>query len=385
MATVGVTDADFFRYYNVIPNLECAKLCTYYHNMHDIAVLTPHLEPARYTKFFIQKDYNDGIFPQAYFAPNCSYGGRAFNPDHYRPFDPPIEKTIPNMHLYDKYISYFSNVPSHMRVIKRILNCAHIRLSTDESTPKSFDQLMRILHNGRYSGLIFHDYDLARVSQAYDIIEAVSNTRHYKERAEIRPYPVGNKFPIQINSSNGLLKWLKILALPGVFYLQYNGIMDDQTLYALCEENERIARQTYYNITASCSGENDFLMNDLPKIFTQCLFLRRKHIKILLNYDEEIIVTPELKTILDLLNCWLSWAWDHENVRTQSLASFCRYDAKKHYNSWALLKSVTVNIDDVRDAFQWVREHNYELFKLFYELITVHYAGGKFQYDWTGD
>lgn len=131
MATIGVYDYDFFTYENVIPNLECAKLYTYFHNKREVAVLTPRLEPERYTHFYIRKEYNDGIFPKSIFLPNCNYGGRAFTPTKYSPLLPAIERTIPNMHLYDKYIDYFGRSNTEKRQIKRILNCAHIRLSTD--------------------------------------------------------------------------------------------------------------------------------------------------------------------------------------------------------------------------------------------------------------
>ena len=82
-------------YEHVIPNLECAKLCTYYHNRHDVAVLVPQMEPAKYTQFFIRKEYDDGIYPKELFLPNCSYGGRAFTPQHYSPLAQEIERTIP--------------------------------------------------------------------------------------------------------------------------------------------------------------------------------------------------------------------------------------------------------------------------------------------------
>ena len=61
--TIGVMDYDFFNYNNVIPNLECAKLVAYYRNHNHIAVLSPVLRPDRFNKFFVRKEYNDGIFP----------------------------------------------------------------------------------------------------------------------------------------------------------------------------------------------------------------------------------------------------------------------------------------------------------------------------------
>ena len=43
--SIGVFDYDFFNYESVIPNLECAKLVTYYRQHNHLAVLTPTLVP----------------------------------------------------------------------------------------------------------------------------------------------------------------------------------------------------------------------------------------------------------------------------------------------------------------------------------------------------
>ena len=148
MATVAVFDYDFFTYESVIPNLECAKLVSYYRNRNDIALLAPALEPKRYSKFIIRKDYNDGIFPRELFLPNCEYGGRAFNPAQYVPLAPlRAERTIPNMHIYDKYISHFGKKPAEQAQIKRILNCAHMRIAPDSEHLLSLEELERSLVN----------------------------------------------------------------------------------------------------------------------------------------------------------------------------------------------------------------------------------------------
>ena len=382
MGVVGVYDWDFMHYENVIPNLECAKLYTYFHNRHEIAVLASEIEPERYTKFFVRKEYNDGIYPKTLFLPNCEYGGRAFTPEHYSPLAPEIERTIPNMHLYDKYVDHFGTKTVEKQQIKHILNCAHIRLSTDEENPKTMAQLLRIFDTGGYTGIIFHDYDLARIEGAYDVIYELSQTRHFKTKKGINPYAVGNKFPIQVSNSKELEKWLKVISMPNLFCLQYNGLMDDDTLYYLCTENTRLARQVYYKIDEGWYNENHFLNFELPKIFIQALFLRRQGIKILLKYSDDKIITPELQTFIDLLNCWLSFSWMENFMRgTQSLYQFCRKNKLLHYKNWAFM-NVTVPTDDARDTFQYIRENNYELFKMLYELESVVYEGGTFIDEW---
>ena len=377
MGTIGVYDYDFMTYKHSIPNLECAKLYTYYHSQHEIAVLAPKMEPARYTKFFIRKDYDDGIYPPELFVPNCEYGGRAFMFDKYVPLKPEIENITPNMDMYYRYIDKFGGTVEDQTLIKRILHCAHMRLAPNSITARPISNLISEVENARYTGIILHDYDIASIKDSREIIKELSESRHFVEKKGINPYPIGNKFPIQVNSDEELHQWLQILGIPTSFFIQYNGIMENETLNWFCCENKRRASQLWYNISGKLSSENDFVMNDLPKIFKQVLLLRRRGIKILLKYDDKKIITPEIKTLIDLLNIWLSFHFkEEEHPLRQTLYQLCSLNSRFHYRNYAL-KTFKVKMDDARQCFQYFREKNYELFKMFYEWDRVTYKGGE--------
>ena len=383
IGTIGVWDNDFFTYENVIPNLECAKLITYYRTHNRITVLAPVFEPAKYTDFIVRKEYNDGIFSKKIFLQNVTYGGRAFTGGRYVPLPPEIENTIPDMHIYDRYIDHFGTLQTEKIQIKRILNCAHIRLAPDSINLLPMKSLQKYFYKG-ITGIFLHDYDLASL-KPYDLILQLQNQRHFVTREGLNPYPVGNKFPIQIYNSQELEKWLQLVVIPGAFSLEFKGIMEPITLYRLCNENKRMARQIYYNIAYGCSNENDFFINRLSKIFIQVLFLRRQHIKILLKYDDGFFVTRELELLVQLLNCWLSFYWQENFIpRCQSLYQFCAANTRKHYTSWAF-QNVTVPIEETRNIFQYIRENHYQLFKMFYELDSIIYKGGTFIDEWNGN
>ena len=147
-------------------------------------------------------------------------------------------------------------------------------------------------------------------------------------------------------------------------------------------DNKRMARQIYYNVTNGCSSEKDFFMNRLPRIFIQALFLRKADVKILLTYDDDFFKTPELKSFIELLNCWISFQWFEDSTPLkQTLYAFCRKNSKLHYTSWAF-QNVTVPIETTRDIFQYMRVNNYELFKLFYEIDLIVFKEGKFVDGW---
>lgn len=382
MAVIGVYDHDFFHYQHVIPNLECAKLVTYYRNHHSIATLLPRIEPEKFTKFYIRKEYDDGVYSDSLFLPNVIYGGRAFAPT-YAPLDGAIERTIPDMHIYDKYVSYFGTTKKDEETIKRILNCAHIRLSTDSKNLLPRAQITPNFY--KVTGIFLHDYDIASIPNSFDFICELQNSRTYVDSDEPRPYPIGNKYPIHVSTCEDLRRWCTIPIIPGAFFIQYDGLLDNETIYSLCTDNKRFARQLYYNITGHCKDENEFLVRRLPEIFPQVLFLRRSGIKILLTYDEGFFITKELKDFVELLNCYICFKW-HEGMlpRNQSLYKLCRSFSKLQYTNWAF-KKINLTVEQARNVFQYFREHDYALFDKFYQWDAVIYKGGKFISEWEGN
>lgn len=369
-------------YENVIPNLECAKLVTYYRQHNQLAVLSPTLNPAPYTKFLIRKEYDDNNFPREFFFRASEYGGRAFSENKiYVPLPEKIEQTIPNMHIYDQYADHFGRTKTKKQQIGRILNCAHIRLAPDSEHLLSFDKL-KLNFKDKVTGIFLHDYDLAAL-KPYNLILELSNQREFKSKPGIlNPYPIGNKFPIDVYSSSELANWSKLPTIPGAFFLEYHGFLDDEVLYNICNENKSMAKQIWYDVTYGCTGENDFFINRLRKIFVQVLFLRRAHTKILLNYDDKILVTKELQDLLELLNTLLSFTYQDDFApHSQTLYSFCRDNSKFHYTTWAF-RTVKLSFDEIRNTFQFVREKNYDLFKMFYEWDEVKFDGRNIVNEW---
>ena len=108
MGTILIFDADFFRYENVIPNLECAKYAAWRKKKRDIVVASPSFEPTMYTNVFYRKEYDDGQFDKRILRENVEYGGRAFS-ETYKPFSMEMEKIEPDFSIYDKYRFMYSD------------------------------------------------------------------------------------------------------------------------------------------------------------------------------------------------------------------------------------------------------------------------------------
>ena len=368
--SIGIYDFDFFNYPEVVPNLECAKLLAYYRNHNQITVLTDRLNPYAYSKFFIRKDYDDGtVFPKELIS-NCEIGGRYFSGEKYLSFSKEIELTKPDFYAYQKFIDLFSVVPSYRDRLKRVLNCAHFRFAPDSKNLLPLEFLKSQIEK-KQSGLFAHDFNLASIKSASDLIVELQGS-FLKQNNETR-LPFGNKFPLKIYEYSDLQKWCQIKFIPDAFFLQYEGIMDTENLISFSESCPHICARTFYNISFGCFDENDFLINRAPIIFLQSLILRRNKKKILLTYDRNILIKKIVKDFITLLNLFLDFRCDDGcGDSTITMFRFVKYWTKIHPTGAGL------STEEIRQVFRFFEETNPELFKAFYDLQSVDFIGGKY-------
>lgn len=372
---VGIYDLDFMSYENIIPNLECAKLATWYRRKHTVASLAPSLSPEMYSKMHVRKEYDDGVYPEDLFKSNVEYGGRAFTSGEYIPLASEVESIIPDMEMYNKFKENFGVTKSGQYLFNRITKAAHIRVAPnntiDEEYIETLYSILKVRQND-FSGIILHDYNLGSVPAAVEALQYLSCSRNYITKTGIRPFQIGNKYPIVLNSLEQLKDWVSIPIFPKVLFIQYDGLMDHDTLIELIKNHSKFAIRLYYNPAEAQSSENHFIEKLSLEIFKQVLLLRRKGFKMLLYYDDSQFIRPEIKIFLDLINCWLRFTYnDKLPPGYQTLYRFCRQYRKFQYRSWAFYKIVTVSLKDMRKMFSFFRKHNYQLFQMFYEWDKV--------------
>jgi hypothetical protein len=382
LGTIGIYDYDFMNYEQVIPNLECAKLSSYFKNKKQITVLAPEMAPERYTEFYIRKEYNDGLFPPEFFSSNVNYGGRAFSSGKYIPFDNKIERTIPDFSGYEKYFDRYGHTKHSDAIFKKILRSVHLRLAPDGENAD--EQMIKYCLNNypqTSGGIILHDYHPANIKNLFDILYELSNCRKSFNNNP-KPLPIGNKYPIDIYSSKELQKWIDIYPMSEVFFLRFRGLMDNEVLAEMLNKNRMFSRQIYYMIDEGCSSENDFLENRAIKIFKQLLFYRMSNTRILLKYTDGFFQTKELKFLIELWNCFGNAKWfDNFMSTTQTLYRYCSSRPHRLYRD-ILYRARYVNQYEMRETFQYIRIHNYELFKMFYEWDNVFLKGGEIHNAW---
>lgn len=374
MGVILVYDYDYFHYPGVIPNLECAKIAAYEKKKRNITVFHNNFEPERYSKAYFRKEYDDGLYDNSILKSNVLYGGRAFS-QVYKPFNIEMELVEPDFEIYRKYSDCYGYTKKNAQQIKTLLTATHFRLSLDgqKLLPFPYERL-----RPRHPCVVLHDYDLAAVPQSFELVQEIMTAR---PRGLM--YHIGNKYPINVYTFEDLKKWLSIYPMGDCFYLQYNGLFTDEQIIELLSEPTMSLRQMIYNFTYKCASEAEFMVKVLPQIYKQALFLRRYKIKFLLNIDEDFFQTPELLNLMKLINCWYGKTFIESlpkpNGRT--LYGYCSSNKIAYIEPFPWQK-LTVSKEQMRESFQYIRKHNYDVFDKFYSAPGVIIQGGKLEYGW---
>ena len=324
----------------------------------------------------VRKEYDDGIYDKRILLPGVEYGGRAFS-QTYRPFDLEMERIEPDFTIYEKFSKYYGSTKTSQKQLQTILNATNFRLSLDGATlePFPYERL-----RPRHPSVIFHDYDLGAVCGAFELIEDVS-----KSRGNGLTYRIGNKYPINVYDFQELEKWLSLTPMGSCFYLQYNGVLEDEQLVELVENPNFSLRQLVYNFTYKCANETEFTLQVLPQIYKQALFLRSNATKILLNIDTDFFKTTELLNLMKLIDCFYGKnRLDYVRPHRQTLYEYCAWKRRAFLEVCPWIH-FTVSREEMRESFQYIRKNNYEVFDMFYSTPSVILKGGKFVNEWTAN
>ena len=346
-------------------NLELMKLATYYKQRNDLVKLAPVLEPERYTKFFFRKDWDDGNYSKKIFEKNVSYGWYAFNTNYF-PLSEEIEVTAPDTYIYEPYRKFFVTSQGN-ELFSSMQNAAHVRLSLDNKTvwPRFHESF---LLKPSTKILFFHDYDLNKIENSKEVVEEI-----YKENiSKGNRRWIGMKFPVQVSNTEDFSYWMGLQGALHYFSIQYNGMLNKDSFQILLNAPTKQTKNLDCIVTSGCSSENEFLLNRLPIIFKQLLNSQIRYKRISLKYGDGFFSDPKWEHLLQLLNDYNSAIIGHQNKINP--ITFHGYIKSLYSNKWQIRARFSRSY--VIDLFQFVRERNYEVFKMFYE-----YTGGEIDYD----
>lgn len=102
---IGLIDDDL-RAKRSYPNLELMKLASFHKKNKDIVeLMTDYRQYERYSKIYIRKNIINTDLPNVFLSKarnKCEYGGYAFTNGVYIPMNSEIEKSLPDVTIYDK-------------------------------------------------------------------------------------------------------------------------------------------------------------------------------------------------------------------------------------------------------------------------------------------
>ena len=350
------------------------KLATYYKQHNEIVKLATKLEPERYTKFFVRKDWDDGLYPKEFFQKNVSYGGRAFSPQ-YRPLPQDIEEAIPDNRLYEQYYNNLKRkTPEIIQMYTNQFNGVHLRASLDgQHLSKNFPRALELIKPSSKS-IILHDYNITEQDEGY---KAIQQILEYQKSISKTKIFIGFKFPLEIEPTvDNIQKWFSIPTLRNFFSIRINNVMNDEVFKTLAQEEQNRCRIIEYVIIPPGSNENDFVMSILPKIFKQVLYLSRRKRRISLIYDNDFFIHEEWIKLLRLLNIFSNELGKKLYKKTLDVSFFDfirRNLGFKFYQPNIINNTLPYTKPEIRQLFHFVKENNYELFKMFYEELGESY------------
>ena len=355
------------------------KLSAYYKKKGEIVVLSPSFTPHRNTKFIYRKDYDDGDYPRGLTTyGNVEYGGLAFSQNRYQPLPIEIERMKPDTSIYSKMESKILGPATSERrkIYNNMIEAEHCRLSLDGKTIwPEYTKQFKNLKQAR--NLMFHDYDLGSVDGAFEEVQRLLA----RARTDGWATRVGMKFPIQLSNGADLLKWSTLRANSTFYSVRFNGVIDNQSFQEWVERQyeKSVYTQMEYHVTDARYDENHFTTCLLPQILRQVIFSRRYRISFSLTYDEGYFSDPRWEEVIRLFNFYHTSfmgeteAVFYKKIEDDTLFDFAANTMKRPYGTYG---QDAMTVAEVRKIFEFVREHNYELFKDFYEC-NARSIGGK--------
>ena len=369
--SIGLFDADFFRYHQTIFNLEIMKMATYYKKKKEITIMAPSFAPERYSYFFYRKDFNDGFFPKELNQyKNLTYGGLAFSNNVYIPMNEEIEQCAPDTSIYDRYKDIFiEDSVSNKVFFTSLQRGIHFRLSLDGKTVwNNFERQIPRQAKGRV--FFLHDYNLNSIPSAAEYIQSIINKYRISENVK---NSLSVKFPIICSDFQSFIKWLNFIFSSVNFKVQYNGMLKDEELVeAAAMLNSGQSTNIIYNPLPAASSKNDFTEEALLKIFKQVLFLYKNQKHFLLTCNDSFLIPDEIKKMFILFTAY------GRSFSPQKEPTALFYFAKK-LKKRKLYPHEMIDLSEAIEVFSYVQKNYPELFKLFYESSSTEFRGGELQ------
>lgn len=358
MAIIGLLDWDLTRWQTpTVFNLELMKLA-YYHKtrLRDVVQMERHFNSQMCSKVYIQKDYEDFIYPEFITNdPKVTWRGLALTDGLYVPMAPEIECCPADTSIYRTLEPLYAKTKVGKQIFKNLTQACHVRLSLDgqhvfEDWEK---QLLGGYENVRQ--IIFHDKNF---SPNTEMRSALAYIAAKYGRKNVR---IGSKFPVPLFNSDELLIWGQYPKAQHINNVLLMKLMSDEAIYQVRDAQQQL---TYFIQEPEWTSKT--FIEALPKIFMQAIFLSKFGSQILLKIDKNFPIEEEWKEMVKLYNSYIRSAVNYRDKLNFCCFVYCKYCY------YALTRENKIAL------FRYIQEHNPELFDLFYNMELVRYENKHF-------
>lgn len=358
--SVGILDADLYQHGAVPFNLDIMKLSSYHKKNREIVSLTPFFCPEKYTKYEVRKDICDNDFRGFDFSdPRVRYGGLGFSNGKYIPLDLDIEKNIPDVSIYGKMGKYYNGYENN-RLFELMMKSKHIRLSLDEKT--IWEDCLRYTNEpNKYRSLFIHDTDLTAIEGA---------RRFLKDNVKENTVYIECKFPLITTNAVQFLEWYTMSNLGICNTVQYYGVLPDYAILEITNQSAARAERFEYFVVDYNTDTQDFVVNKLPMVLKQAVFLWNHNRKISLKYVVGVLPKKEIERFLELVDIYIKYS--HLLRYEKTLYDFIKlliWRAKKGLSNFGF------SVWELREIMEYVRDNSPETFELCYSLSKAKFKG----------
>ena len=191
---------------------------------------------------------------------------------------------------------------------------------------------------------------------------------------------IGNKFPILVKNDKELYEWASLKHLSKYSYIGCDYYKSPNEWIEFLNDFPKSRARLGYRVDVGCSSEDEFIEKRLSEIYKLSLYFWRIKKNFSLNYSTDFIKTKELRDLIAFMNFRFNLPMPTTFApRAASLSSFCQIYSKSPH--WSYRKK-EFETQELRDMFQYVREKNYDVFRMFYEWDKVKYEKGEIKSEW---
>ena len=355
----GIYDCDIL---NGTPmfNLELMKLSSYYKGKGEIVAYSDRFHPDRFNHFIVGKDRIDENFRfPIYDYNNIETIGRFFSPKKYYPMDLAIEKQKPDTYIYHKVINRGTLNQKELDFYKSQRRAEHLRLSLDGTTIWN-DFESQLYGYGVQSAISIYDYDPGKIEHITDVLKDLAIKPDHKMQ-----HTLLFKFPIRVSCTADLEPWSKFRFYQNriIFIIERPPTAEDVGF--LTENYELLKSKTIMCNVSKNTTCSDFLEN-INTLYRYIYVLRTMYKNFSLIYDQGFFPNEEWENLIAILNGFINNYLAAVKGRKHKKPTLTLYDYVQ--NSIYKKGEVTgLTPEEARNCFLFIAQHNYSLFKDFYE------------------